>query len=217
MDVLTAKMNMVKQQIRSCDVLDERLLNLFMSVSRESFTPANYRAFAYTDTPIPLGHHQVMMPPLLEAKMLHALQVKPTDKVLEIGTGTGYITYLLSQLAHYVYSVDIFPEFTENAADRLKRQHADNVTLQTGNAAQGWEKQQPYDVIVITGALMTLPDTFLKELKIGGRLFAILGKPPTMEATLITRRSEDEWSEERLFETDVPYLLQTSAKQSFVF
>jgi len=217
MNTSAAKINMVKQQIRSCDVLDEHLLSLFASIPRELFVPPPYQAFAYTELSVPIGHQQVMMTPMLEAKVLNALQIQPSHKVLEIGTGTGYLTCLAAKMAHHVYSVDIFPEFIENAEQHLRRQHINNVTLQVGNAAMGWEKQQPYDVIMITGALPQLPDTFLKELKLGGKLFAILGQEPSMEATLITRQSENDWVKEFLFETEIPYLLQTASKQPFVF
>ncbi len=217
MDMQTAKDNMVAQQIRTSNVSDTALLTLIRESQRDFFAPDEYRSFAYSDTNIPIGHHQVMMTPSVEAVMLNALAIKPSDKVLEIGTGTGYITYLLAKLAQYVYSVDIFPDFTENVADKLKRKNISNVTLQTGNAAEGWIKQQPYDVITITGALQHLPETLLRELKIGGRLFAILGRPPVMEATLFTRDSEDNWREKSLFETEVPYLLHTLTKATFTF
>lgn len=217
MDMQTAKENMVKQQIRTNNVADERILNLISQTQRDFFVPNEYRSFAYSDSNIPIGHRQVMMIPQMEALMLDALNIKPTDKVLEIGTGSGYITYLLAQLAQHVYSVDIFPDFTESAADKLKSKNITNVTLQTGNAAEGWSKQQPYDVIVITGALQQLPDAILHELKVAGRLFVILGRPPAMEATLITRESEDNWREKILFETEIPYLLQTLTKATFTF
>lgn len=217
MDVQAAKTNMIKQQIRSNDVLDDNLLHLFKDTPRDFYTPAEYRAFAFTDTMIPIGHRQVMMTPTVEALILDHINLKPTDKVLEIGTGTGYFTALLAKLAQHVYSVDIFPEFTEQAQDKLKRQGIENTSLITGNAANGWPKQQPYDAIVITGGLPSLPEDFLKELKIGGRLFAILGNHPVMEATLITRVSEDQWQQDALFETEIPYLLHTTIKPPFVF
>ena len=198
-----ARFNMIEQQIRPWDVLDQRVLDLLAEVPREDFVPPQYRNLALVDMNLPLGHAEVMMSPKLEARLLQALDIKPFETVLEVGTGSGYLTALLSKLAKQVYSIEIIPEFIKSAQVKLADHGIINVTLEEGDAAQGWSLDAPYDVIVITGSLPLLSDTFKQSMNIGGRLFAIIGDSPSLEATLITRGGEFEWTEEGLFETDL--------------
>jgi protein-L-isoaspartate(D-aspartate) O-methyltransferase len=211
-----ARENMVLQQIRTWDVLDQRVLDLLEDLPREDFVPENYRKLAYADITIPLGHAEVMMPPRVEARMLQALNIQPQETVLEIGTGSGFVTGLLARLGRYVYSVDIHPEFIANAAWHLSTHGLVNVTLEAGDAARGWSNYGQVDVIAITGSLPILPEIFEQSLKPGGRLFAIVGDSPAMQATLITRLSEDEFRREILFETDLPPLRNALQPNRFV-
>ena len=211
-----ARHNMVLQQIRPWDVLDQRVLDLLEAMPREDFVPESYRKVAYADINIPLGHAEVMMPPRMEARMLQALNIQPQETVLEIGTGSGFVTALLASLARHVYSVDIHPEFTTAAAQHLSAHGVMNVTLETGDAARGWSHCGQVDVIAITGSLPILPEVFEQSLKPGGRLFAIVGDSPAMEALLITRLSEDEFRRENLFETDLPALRNALQPNRFV-
>lgn len=215
-NLLQARNNMVLQQIRPWDVLDQRVLDLLEEMPRDDFVPETYRKLAYSDIAIPLGHAEVMMPPRVEARMLQALNIQPSDTVLEVGTGSGFVTALLAKLARHVYSVDIHPEFTAAAAQRLAAHGFINITLETGDAARGWPNCGQVDVITITGSLPILPEVFAQSLKLGGRLFAIVGDAPAMEAVLITRLSTDEYRRENLFETVIPPLRNALQPNRFV-
>jgi protein-L-isoaspartate(D-aspartate) O-methyltransferase len=211
-----ARINMIEQQIRPWEVLDERVLEVLASTPREDFVPPPYRNLAFADICIPLGHGQVMMRPNLEGRLLQALAIQPSDCILEVGTGSGYLSACLAKLGARVISVDIFPEFIQEARQKLKRQQINNVLLHSGDAVHGWGKQR-YDVIAITGSLPVLPDHWRQQLNVGGRLFVIVGEPPIMEALLITRLSEGEWTEESLFDTELPALLNASKPTVFEF
>jgi len=217
MNVEQARFNMVEQQIRPWDVLDPRVLDLLLRVRREEFVPEPYRALSFADMEIPLGHGERMLAPKLEARMLQALDLKPDDKVLEIGTGSGYMTALLASLAGHVTSVEIIPEFTEAASARLGRQQIRNVTLETGDAARGWDRRAPYDAIVLTGSVPLLPPAFEKSLAPGGRLLAVIGEPPVMEAQLVTCVSAGVCSRTGLFETCIAPLKNAIQPERFVF
>lgn len=211
-----ARHNMVLQQIRPWDVLDQRVLDLLEEIPREEFVPEAYRNLAYADISIPLSHAEVMMPPRVEARMLQALNIQPNETVLEIGTGSGFVTALLARLARHVFSVEIHPDFTAAAAQRLTTRELMNVTLEIGDASHGWTNHGQMDVIAITGSLPILPEVFEQTLKPGGRLFAIVGDSPAMEAMLITRVSEDDFRRETLFETDLPPLRNAKQPNRFV-
>lgn len=211
-----ARHNMILQQIRPWEVLDQRVLDLLEEMPREQFVPESYRKLAYADIAIPLGHTEVMMPPRLEARMLQALDIQPNETVLEIGTGSGFCTALLAKLARHVFSVEIHPDFTAAAAQRLNAHEIMNVTLETGDAARGWSRCGQVDVIAITGSLPILPEVFEQSLQPGGRLFAVVGDAPAMEAMLITRLSEDEFRRETLFETTLPALRNAEQPDRFV-
>ena len=217
MNIEQARHNMIEQQIRPWDVLDQRVLELMQRVPREDFVPAAYRNIAFTDMMIPIGHDQVMMEPKLEARLLQTLAPQQHEKVLEIGTGSGYLTALLASMAKEVVSVEIEPELLAAAKTRLARHGIDNVTLDQGDASMGWDARQPYDAIAVTGSLPTLPKGLCQNLQIGGRLFVIVGGEPAMKAMLITRINANEWREEILFETVVPPLMTEQKVQHFTF
>ncbi|RMD71865.1 MAG: protein-L-isoaspartate O-methyltransferase [Gammaproteobacteria bacterium] len=208
---------MVENQIRPWEVFDERVLSVIRETPREDFVPPAFRKLAYADINIPLGKGEVMMTPKVEGRMLQALSVEPTDRVLEVGTGSGYVTALLAKLGKYVFSVEIHPEFKLSAEEKLAAHGLANITLEVGDAARGWRRHAPYDVIAITGSLPILPQAFRESLAIGGRLFAILGEAPVMEATLVTREGADAWLEEGLFETFLPPLINAPRPRRFLF
>lgn len=217
MNLAQARHNMIEQQIRPWDVLDERVLDLIAALPREKFVPDTYLSLAYADLCLPLEHDQVMMAPKVEARMLQALNIQPPDAILEIGTGSGYVTALLARSGKQVYSVDIYPDFAEAARRKLAEHGIVNVTLETGDAANGWDRHGPYNAIAVTGSVPVLPNTLRLSLKIGGRLFAITGDAPVMAAHLITRVAEREWIDKTLFETVLPPLINVAQPQRFIF
>ena len=160
---------------------------------------------------------QVMMQPKIEARMLQSLQIHPTDRILEIGTGSGYVTALLSKAGNHVLSIDIIPDFTQAAEKKLGDAGITNVTLDTGDAANGWQTDSLFDVIAITGSLPILPPSFQHLLNRGGRMFVVTGESPVMEAVLVRRVGEHEWSRESLFETELPMLKNAARPSQFVF
>ena len=216
-DLERARFNMVEQQIRPWDVLDQRVLDLLFKVKREEFVPPQYRSLAFFDMEIPIGHGASMLQPKMEARMLQELVLKPSDRVLEVGTGSGYMTALLASLGGRVYSVDIVPDFTRAAGSRLAAHGISSVTLETGDAARGWAAHAPYDAIVLTGSEPVLPDEFQKSLNPGGRLLAIVGEPPVMEARLITCAAPGAYCATGLFETCIAALRNAPQPERFVF
>ncbi|NIM28186.1 MAG: methyltransferase domain-containing protein [Gammaproteobacteria bacterium] len=216
MNLEQARFNMVEQQIRTWEVLDQKVLDIMAEVPREDFVPAAYRNLAFADTCIPLPHGQTMMLPRVEARMLQALQIEPGDRVLEVGTGSGFVTALLARLAAHVTSVEIHDALRRDAEDKLERHGIDNVELFTGDACHGWDQGAPYDVIAVTGSLPVLDERFQASLATGGRLFVIVGQEPAMEALLVTRTGASQWSTESLFETVVPPLIGVDQPERFV-
>lgn len=217
MDLEQARFNMIEQQIRTWNVLDGKVLERLRDVRREDYVPEGQRALAFVDMELPLGGGQVMLAPKLEARIVQELDLKAGDKVLEIGTGSGYLTALLASFAQHVYSVEIDPALSARAAERLSAHGVGNVTLSVGDGAHGWDKSAPYDVIVITASLPLLPDAFRKQLQVGGRLFAIIGEAPVMSATLITRVGSDTFTERKLFETCTTALQHAAQPERFTF
>jgi protein-L-isoaspartate(D-aspartate) O-methyltransferase len=217
LDVERARFNMVEQQIRPWEVLDQRVLDLLFQVRREEFVPPQYRALAFADMEIPIGHGEKMLSPKLEARLLQELALQPGDKMLEVGTGSGYMTALLASLGSHVYSVDIIAEFTQASGARIASRGINNATFETGDAARGWEKHAPYDAIVLTGSVPVLPEAFQKSLKPGGRLIAIVGEPPVMEARLITCVAAGIYNSTGLFETCIAPLRNALQPERFVF
>lgn len=210
-----ARYNMIEQQIRPWDVMDDKVLDLLVQVPREAFVPDAYKGVAFADMPLPLGHNQCMMPPKLEARILQALSPQVDETVLEIGTGSGYFTALLARSCAHVYSVELHADLSEQAQLKLEEQNIHNVTLEVGDAAQGWSKHDRVDAIVITAALPVLPDPFRQDLKVGGRMIAIVGDSPNMEVQLIRRTGERDWTTENLFETDMPCLNNARQPERF--
>ncbi len=217
MNIEQARENMVKQQIQTWHVLNDLVLNTIATTPREQFVPQAYRELAFSDTHIPLGHDQQMFAPREEARMLQTLELNPSDVVLEIGTGSGYCTALFAKLCQHVFTIDIIPEFTHNAMQALQANHISNVTAVIADAHKGWPEQGPYDVIAITGSLTDLPETFRDNLKIGGRLFCVIGYDQPMIATLITRISRHEWQQQSLFEMITPALINSVPPERFQF
>jgi len=217
MNLEQARTNMLKQQIRAWGVLDDDILKLVQTTPREEFVPKAYRKLAFADLNIPLGQGEVMLTPKEEAYLLQALTITRSDTVLEIGTGSGYLTALLAKLAKRVYSIEINADFSQQAKAKLESLQLQNVELMVGNASQGWEAQQPYDVIVVTGSLPFLPPSIQKQLKPEGRMFAIVGQAPVMEALLIKRMDEQSFNTTKLFETVVPALQQALQPEAFIF
>ena len=204
MDFETARWNMVEQQVRTWEVLDQTVLDRLAAIPRERFVPEGYARLAYADTSIPLGGGRVMMPPREQGRLLQALALSPRDDVLEVGTGSGYLTALAAGLARRVTTVEISPEHTARAARNLAGY--DNVEVVEGDAVRGWETAAPYDAIAVTGSLPVLDDAFLRQLKPGGRLFVVVGEAPAMEARLVTRVGARDFATESLFETVLPPL-----------
>lgn len=213
----SARINMVKQQLRTGDVLEESILNLYDVIPRHEFVPTLFSQFAYSDMQIPLTHGQRMLTPLEEGTILQALNLKGTETVLEVGTGSGFLTAMLSKLCKKVISVDYFSEFTTNAALKLQAHHCDNVELITGDACNGWLEKAPFDVMVFTGSVEKLTETHRLQILPGGKLFAILGKFPAMQAYLYHLSHDEIWQETLLFETDIPPLLAQLKPKEFVF
>jgi protein-L-isoaspartate(D-aspartate) O-methyltransferase len=217
MNIEQARYNMVEQQIRPWDVLDQDVLDLLLKIRREDFVPEPHRALAFVDMEIPLGHGQFMWTPKLEARTIQELDLRPTDRVLEIGTGSGYLTALLAARAAEVVSVDIVPEFTATATQTLRAHGIHNVTLLTLDAARDVPDNFGFDVIVLTGSTPLLSDAFRRSLKVGGRLFAIVGEAPVMQAQLITCTAPGATRSVVLFETCVAPLLNAPQPAAFVF
>ena len=216
-DFDVARSNMIEQQIRTWDVLDDRVLDLLRRVPREDFVPAPYRNLAFVDMAIPLKGGEAMMPPKLEARLVQALQLKTGDKVLEVGTGSGYVTALLATLSRHVYSVEIDAGLSAHAGQRLAARGIVNVTLEVGDAARGWDRHAPYDAVLITGSLPVLPPAFRDGLAVGGRMVAIVGTAPAMAVRRIERVSATSFAETTLFETEVAALVNAPAPSPFVF
>ncbi|MBW8330284.1 MAG: protein-L-isoaspartate O-methyltransferase [Thiobacillus sp.] len=217
MNIEQARYNMVEQQIRPWDVLDLDVLDLLFKVRREDFVPEAHRALAFVDMEIPLGHGQTMWTPKLEARAIQELVIRPTDRVLEIGTGSGYLTALLASRAAGVVSIDIVPEFTAAATQKLRAHGFDNVVQHTADAALDWPDDAGFEVIVLTGSTPLLSDAFKRRLKVGGRLFAITGEAPVMQAQLITCTAPGAFRSVTLFETCVAPLINAPHPAAFVF
>ncbi|SNS42261.1 protein-L-isoaspartate(D-aspartate) O-methyltransferase [Noviherbaspirillum humi] len=220
MNIEKARFNMIEQQIRTWDVTQPDVLELLQVVKRENFVPAAYRGLAFMDTEIPLPGGQCMFTPKLEARILQEVAVKKHENVLEIGAGSGYMAALLACKARHVTTVEIDPELKQFAERNLADNGIDNVDVVLGNGAQGWPAngaEAAYDVIVISGALPVLPDAFLKQVKVGGRIFSIIGEEPVMEARITTRMSDDGYRSVQVFETVVKPLRDAVTPSHFKF
>ncbi len=217
MNIEQARLNMVENQVRPWEVLDGRVLDVIARVRREDFVAAEHRQLAFADLCLPLGHGEVMMKPVVEGRVLQALESLPTDHVLEIGTGSGFLTACLATLSAQVTSVDIHADFTAAATQRLQAAGITNASLVTGEAVNGWQPEGLFDALVVTGAVSDIPSRWLTWLKPGGRVLVIRGQSPAQQATLLTHESAGRFREEILFETDLPYLTHAEPPQRFVF
>ena len=212
-----ARFNMVEQQIRPWEVLDQDVLDLLMTVKREEFVPAAYRELAFADVEIPIGCGQVMLKPVIEGKVLQALRLGKADSVLEVGTGSGYFAALLAARTEWVRTIELEPELVKLAGANLARNGVENVVVVQGDGIAGWAERAPYDVIVVSGGLPFVPQALLEQLKVGGRLFAFVGEAPVMKARLITCEAEGRFRTEDVFETVVPMLKNAPQREAFSF
>lgn len=217
MSYQNARTNMIKQQLRTGDILDESVIHLFDLIPRHEFVPEQYKHFAYSDMQIPLEHGQRMLTPLEEGAILQALALKEHETVLEIGTGSGFFTALLSKLCKKVISVDYYADFTATASTKLHEHQCDNVELFTEDACQGSLEKAPYDVIVFTGAVEKLTETHLLQILPGGKLFSIEGTLPVMQARLHQLDHQGVWSQSLIFETSIPLLIDKLKPNEFKF
>jgi protein-L-isoaspartate(D-aspartate) O-methyltransferase len=216
MDNLTARRQMVDQQIRTWEVLDPRVLDVFSVVPREAFVPPEYDELAFADVPIPIGLGQSMLAPKIQGRILQALGVMASESVLEVGSGTGYLAACLSLLGSKTRSIDIHPQFTASAAANLRAVPTARVEFETRDAFAAAPLGE-YDAIAVTGSLPVYDARFERSLRIGGRLFAVVGEAPVMDAILVRRVDTAEWIRESLFETVIEPLINATAAQRFVF
>jgi protein-L-isoaspartate(D-aspartate) O-methyltransferase len=212
-----ARFNMVEQQIRPWQVLDPQVLTVLSNVQRELFVPQAYQAMAYTDTDIPLGHGEAMAPPRVAARLMHDLHLTGTEKVLEIGTGSGYMAALLAGRAQRVVSMEINPELASNARNNLQRAGITNVDVRVADGSTGASGDAPFDAIVLGGSVAEVPQTLLQQLAIGGRLLAIVGHDHVMAATLFTRTADAAWDSKALWDHTAPRLQGFAEPTRFKF
>ncbi len=221
MNTEQARFNMIEQQIRPWEVLDPVVLHLLSVVKREDFVPAAYRDLAFADVEIPLAAgkepSQTLLAPKMEARMLQELGIRNSDTVLEIGSGSGYMAALLAARAEYVYSIEIDPALADMARKNLQQAGVANVSVETGDGAQGWAAQAPYDVIVLSASTPVLPPALLGQLRVGGRLVAVVGEAPAMQLQLVTRTDESAFNTINVLETVVAPLINAPQRDKFVF
>jgi protein-L-isoaspartate(D-aspartate) O-methyltransferase len=215
MNFEVARAQMLGQQIRAWEVLDERVLRALEQTPRERFVPEGYRDLAFADIEIPLAHGQWMLAPKIEGRVLQALQIEPIDEVLEIGTGTGFLTAALARLARHVVSVDIFPDFIDSARTKLAAENLRNIELRTADALS-LELPRRFDAIAVMGSVPVLDETFVRMLLPKGRLFVVVGRAPAMDARLITRNPNGDSTSESLFETVLTPLVNAERPEPFV-
>ncbi len=213
MDFEKARFNMVEQQVRPWNVLNPRVLEVIGEIPRENFAPEKYKNLAYVDTRIPLGnfenHPCDMANPVLDGRILQEMDIQDNDLVLEIGTGSGYLTACMAKLGDHVDTVDINEEMTAIAKKNLQSLGINNVNFSTGDASKTWHQKRNYDVIVISAAMKEIPSSYKNLLKVGGRMFVVTGAAPAMTAHRVTRTAQDEWTVEDLFETSIEPMIET--------
>ena len=211
-----ARFNMVEQQIRPWEVLDRAVLDLMERAPRDAFVPHEYRRLAYADTAVPIGQGEVMLPPRVEGRLLQALGIGPEDRVLEIGAGSGFLTWLLAQRAAHVTSIELKPALAERARANLAAHRTGNATVEVGDGRRGRDRGAPYDAIAVGASVPVREPAFEEQLAVGGRLFVVVGAAPAMEAMLVRRTGEREWIRESMFETVLPPLAGADAPRRFV-
>ncbi|AJK45289.1 protein-L-isoaspartate O-methyltransferase [Burkholderia plantarii] len=217
MNIENARFNMIEQQIRPWDVLDQEVLSLLSVVKREQYVPAVYRDLAFADLELPLPGGQKMLAPRVEARMLQELAVKKHESILEIGAGSGYMAALLAHRGQHVVTVDIDPELVQFAADNLRNNGVTNAEVVLGDAARGLPEKGPYDVICVSGGLPVVPQELLEQLKVGGRLAAFVGSRPVMKAQIITRIDDKQFRVADVFETYIDHLVNAMEPSRFRF
>jgi len=210
-----ARQNMIENQVRPWEVLDPRVLDVLAAVRREDFVPARHRALAFADMALPIGNGETMMKPTVEGRLLQALGLGADDRVLEIGTGSGFVTACLARLAASVTTVEIHADLADAARARIAAAGARNVRIEVADAMKTLRTGERFDAVVVTGAVYALPDAFRAWVAPNGRLFAIVGESPAMQAMLYTRADETHWREESLFETDLRYLTHAEPPRRF--
>ncbi|RFF28538.1 MULTISPECIES: protein-L-isoaspartate O-methyltransferase [unclassified Wenzhouxiangella] len=212
-----ARSNMVEQQVRTWEVLDPLVLEALREVPREDFAPSDYRRMAFSDLRIPLPHDQFMMKPIEEGRMLQSLEIQPGQRVLEIGTGSGFTAACLAYMGASVLSIDIFEELTERARRRFKRLAIDGIEVRQADALGDFDPGETFDAVAVTGSAAEVPERFRQWVKPGGRLFAVRGFSPVMEAISMTRSEHDHWQVDSLFDTDLPRLVGAEDRPQFEF
>ena len=216
MNIDYARLQMVNQQVRGWNVYDEDVLAMLRTLPREDFVPPGYEALAFADTAIPLGHGESMMTPTIEGRLLQALGLRGKERVLEVGTGSGFMTACLAKLAAHVTSVDIHADFIDSAAAKLAHADIDNVELLQMDATRELPGGR-FDAIAVTGSIQTFDPRFVEALEDNGRLFVVVGDAPAMEAKLIERKSDNDWQTVALFETDLRPLVHGARPAEFSF
>ena len=217
MNVEQARFNMIEQQIRPWDVLESSVLELLAVIRREDFVPADHRNLAFMDTEVPLSGGQSMLAPRVEARLLQELKIARHEKVLEVGTGSGFMAAMLGHKAQRVETMEIDPQLAEQAAAKLKRAGLANVRVHQADGSQGLASEAPFDAILLSGSVAEVPQALLAQLKIGGRLVAIVGAEPMMVAQIVTRKGESEYEAQSLFDVVVPRLVGFAEKSAFAF
>lgn len=217
LNIEQARFNMIEQQIRPWDVSDAAVLELLNVVKREDFVPAAYKAMAFADMAVPLPAEQVMLPPRIQARLLQDAAVQPADKVLEIGTGSGFTTAMLASQAQRVISLEINPELADLARANLQRANIHNAEVRCADGARGAAADAPFDVIFLGGSVSEVPQALLSQLKVGGRLVAIVGTEPIMHAQVITRTSESNFKTDEKWDDNAPRLVNFPQPSSFKF
>lgn len=212
-----ARVNMISQQLRTWNVLDERILKMFQQVPRELFVAEEYTKLAFADTEIPVGHGQFMMPPKEEGHVLQAMQVQPHEKVLQIGAIGGYLAALLAKEAMHVYLVEPYQALLATAQQHLTDLGLTNLSFIQGDINTGWQADGPFDVIVLTGSVPRIPNQIREALNVHGRLYAVIGNAPAMTATVLHHAAEGSWQEKTLFETIRPRLPHVEEPNGFTF
>ncbi|PHS68774.1 MAG: protein-L-isoaspartate O-methyltransferase [Methylophaga sp.] len=208
---------MLEQQVRPSDVLDLHVLAALNDIKRIEFVDESFAGLAYADTELSIGFGQTMLSPVVEGRLLQVLDLQPNEEVLEIGTGSGYFTALLANLGKHVRTVELIPELSELAQQRIKQMGVDNVTFEMGDASHGWPLADRIEVIISTAAFVSVPESYKNNLKVGGRMVAVVGEAPFMTIQIIKRVTEWEWQTDVVYETVIPAMINAEPTPEFEF